>query len=103
MRHGYAYHVHLYRWRGNWVRCWALRNYPRFPSNGDALTARADLIAKLLLEKTFQHSYLLVTPEVTKWFSLRDSQSAKEVERKSEPEHQARMAWARDIVKNVKV
>lgn len=56
-----------------------LLNYPRFPSTPDAISARADMIGKLLLAETSQHSYLLVTPEVTKWYSLRDSQAQREV------------------------
>lgn len=54
-----------------------LLNYPRFPSTPAALNARAEVIAKRLLAETYQHSYLMVTPGVTEWVSLRDSQPTK--------------------------
>lgn len=46
-----------------------LLNYPRFPDTPQALLARAETIAALLLEKTFQRSALIVSPKQTKWLS----------------------------------
>lgn len=48
-----------------------LLNYPRFPSGKHIIQARADLIADLLLEGTFQHSALIVTPDDTRWITTR--------------------------------
>lgn len=50
-----------------------LLNYPRFPCEPHELEARARLIAEQLLEVTFQHSALIVTPMVTYWMTLRRS------------------------------
>jgi hypothetical protein len=50
-----------------------LTNYPRFPCEPDELEARArDLMAQLL-DATFQHSAMLVTPTATEWISKRDA------------------------------
>lgn len=49
-----------------------LLNYPRFPSDPDALTARARALALRLLEATFQHSALVVAPGTTEWITKRD-------------------------------
>jgi ferredoxin len=51
-----------------------LLNYPRFPSSPEILISRAEGIAGLLLKATFQFSALLVTPETTRWISLRESE-----------------------------
>ena len=51
-----------------------LLNYPRFPSSPDALTERARDLMQKLLDGTFQHSGLLVTPVLTEWISKRDGQ-----------------------------
>lgn len=48
-----------------------LVNYPRFPSTATKITARAEKLAALLLDATYQHSVLLMTPNETKWFSKR--------------------------------
>jgi len=48
-----------------------LLNYPRFPSEPDALNSRARELVAVLLDGTFQHSALLVTPDVTEWVSKR--------------------------------
>lgn len=49
-----------------------LLNYPRFPcAIFEALTARAETIALKLLAATAQHSVLLMTPEETRWLSIR--------------------------------
>ncbi len=48
-----------------------LINYPRFPSDPAALYARGrDLMLKLL-DATFQHSALLMTPGETEWVTKR--------------------------------
>lgn len=48
-----------------------LVNYPRFPSDQAAITARARDLMQRLLDGTHQHSALLVTPEVTEWVTKR--------------------------------
>jgi len=48
-----------------------LLNYPRFPTTSEALQARAEFIALGLLDATSQHSALMVTPDVTYWFTKR--------------------------------
>ena len=47
-----------------------LLNYPKFPTPPNELNVRADILAELLLEKTFQRSALVVKPEMTKWITL---------------------------------
>jgi hypothetical protein len=47
-----------------------LLNYPRFPAPPNELNVRADVLAELLLKKTFQRSALVVNPETTKWITL---------------------------------
>lgn len=48
-----------------------LVNYPRFPTTPETLEARArDLMTKLL-EATFQHSAMLMTPTTTEWLTRR--------------------------------
>jgi hypothetical protein len=49
-----------------------LINYPRFPQSREAITERAEKLALLLLERTFQHSALLMTPDQTKWYTNRE-------------------------------
>jgi len=48
-----------------------LIDYPRFPSEPEAITARARDLMALLLEATFQDSALLMTPDTTEWISKR--------------------------------
>ena len=48
-----------------------LLNYPRFPSSDESITERARQVLHILLEATHQHSALLVTPEITEWFTRR--------------------------------
>ena len=43
--------------------------YPRFPAAPNELAVRADVLANLLLDRTFQKSALIVTPERTSWIS----------------------------------
>lgn len=48
-----------------------LVNYPRFPTTVEALEARArDLMGKLL-DATYQHSALMVTPSASEWVTKR--------------------------------
>lgn len=42
-------------------------NYPRFPITPEALNERAKRIAEMLIERTFQRSALVVTPDETYW------------------------------------
>ena len=42
-----------------------LLNYPRFPTAPNELAVRASILAELLLERTFQRSALIVSPETT--------------------------------------
>lgn len=48
-----------------------LLNYPRFPTAPNELNVRAQQLAELLLDRTFQHSALIVTPENTTWITKR--------------------------------
>lgn len=48
-----------------------LINYPRFPSSQEEITNRAMALAKALLEETFQHSVLVMTPAMTHWLTTR--------------------------------
>ena len=47
-----------------------LLNYPRFPTAPNELNVRANILAEMLLERTFQRSALIVTPTDTKWVTL---------------------------------
>lgn len=49
-----------------------LINYPRFPAMPAAIEERAKDLMHKLLEATFQHSGLMMTPERTTWISTRD-------------------------------
>lgn len=48
-----------------------LINYPRFPTDAETIGARAKALADLLLKRLCQHSYSIVGPETTQWFSRR--------------------------------
>lgn len=48
-----------------------LINYPRFPSVPKALWGRAEKLAKLLMVRLCQHSYSIVGPDKTYWYSRR--------------------------------
>ncbi len=48
-----------------------LINYPRFPSSPDELGDKARALAALLMERLCQHSYSIVGPETTEWYSRR--------------------------------
>jgi len=49
-----------------------LLNYPRFPTSPDQLLARARILAIKLLDGTFQHSALIVTPTMSEWYTMRE-------------------------------
>lgn len=49
-----------------------LINYPRFPSSPEDITTRALNLASLLLEETYQHSVLIMTPIETVWITKRE-------------------------------
>lgn len=51
--------------------CVGLINYPRFPSDAEKITARAKLLAELLMTRTCQWSALVMTPERTEWLTKR--------------------------------
>ena len=46
-------------------------NYPRFPTDADALFTKAERLADKLMERLCQHSYSIVGPGFTKWHSRR--------------------------------
>ena len=48
-----------------------LVNYPRFPSSPQAIRDRASALMHKLLDATFQHSAMMMTPETTEWISKR--------------------------------
>jgi hypothetical protein len=50
-----------------------LVNYPRFPTAPNELVVRAKVLAELLLERTFQRSALIVTPEQTTWVKISEN------------------------------
>jgi hypothetical protein len=49
-----------------------LVNYPRFPSDHDALRATAFNLGAALQSRLCQHSYLVVGPNRTEWWSCRE-------------------------------
>lgn len=49
-----------------------LINYPRFPTTRAALFVQARTVADALCEALYQHSYCLVTDDVTEWFTARE-------------------------------
>lgn len=48
-----------------------LINYPRFPAETEAIRETAHNLAGLLMHRMCQHSYSVVGPEQTDWFSRR--------------------------------
>jgi hypothetical protein len=46
-------------------------NYPRFPSDAGALFNKAGQLADRLMKRLCQHSYSVVGPEHTVWYSCR--------------------------------
>jgi hypothetical protein len=49
-----------------------LLNYPRFPSDKGALLERARQLMHILLEGKYQHSGLMMAPDITEWVSKRE-------------------------------
>ena len=50
-----------------------LINHPRYPSNFQEIHEKACALADRLMQKLCQHSYSIVGPEKTEWFSRRPS------------------------------
>ena len=50
-----------------------LVNYPRFPSIMEELLKRAEALAKELLDATYQHSVMVMTPLSTYWITKREA------------------------------
>jgi hypothetical protein len=48
-------------------------NYPRFPTTPEALFDKAGRLAEQLMHRLCQHSYSIVGPEQTVWYSRRPS------------------------------
>lgn len=46
-------------------------NYPRFPSDAETIFAQASELASMLVDRLCQHSYSIVAPDRTTWFSRR--------------------------------
>lgn len=49
-------------------------NYPRFPTSADVLYATAATLGTRLMEHLCQHSFCIIGPEKTTWFSRRPTQ-----------------------------
>lgn len=49
-----------------------LINYPRFGQDHAKILDRAKNLAKILLDETYQHSALIMTPSTTEWISNRE-------------------------------
>jgi hypothetical protein len=49
-----------------------LINYPRFPTTQEKIKERAISLARLLLDGTYQHSVLIMTPDETLWITKRE-------------------------------
>jgi hypothetical protein len=47
-----------------------LLNYPRFPTTTDDIEQKALLLAQLLVERCYQRSALVVTPQRTVWLHV---------------------------------
>jgi hypothetical protein len=62
-----------------------LLNYPRFPTSPDEILAKARALMLALLDGTFQHSALLVAPDVTEWMTKRAVASPNSVSGPAEP------------------
>lgn len=48
-----------------------LINYPRFPATSEEISEKAKTLADLLMHRLCQHSYSIVGPEQTTWYSRR--------------------------------
>lgn len=51
-------------------------NYPRFPTDATSLYQKACRLAELLMVRLCQHSYTIVEPEFSAWFSRRKGEVA---------------------------
>lgn len=49
-----------------------LINYPRFPDSEDNIWSKAVGLAEKCRDAAFQHSYLIISPELTIWNSTRE-------------------------------
>jgi hypothetical protein len=52
--------------------CVELVNYPRFPCDPETLYNRATDLAIMLRDETFQHSVMVMTPGLSRWYSTRE-------------------------------
>lgn len=50
-----------------------LINYPRFPADDASIHKKAAALGHLLMERLCQHSFSVVGPEQTEWYSRRPS------------------------------
>ena len=50
-----------------------LINYPRFPTTPEQLRAKAEALARALMERCCQHSFSIMTPDETAWYSRREA------------------------------
>jgi ferredoxin len=50
-----------------------LVNYPKFPKGKQEILDRANTLAENLVYELHQHSYLLMCPDLTRWFTRRSS------------------------------
>jgi hypothetical protein len=50
-----------------------LINYPRFPSSQEDINAKAEALANLMMERCCQHSFTIMDPVETRWFSRREA------------------------------
>ena len=53
--------------------CVGLINYPKFPSTPEKILERAKTLASKLMERTCQHSVLIMNPTDTEWLTLREN------------------------------
>ncbi len=49
-----------------------LLNYPRFPTTPDQLQRRGRVLMRKLMQGTYQHSALMVTPDESEWITCRE-------------------------------
>lgn len=50
-----------------------LINYPRFPASQEEINEKAEKLAMLLMERCCQHSFTIMDPVQTRWFSRREA------------------------------
>lgn len=48
-------------------------NYARFPQTAEMILHHARTLAELVRERTYQHSYSIVTPDSSYWSTLRET------------------------------